>query len=151
MEDSQRQAMYDGWARGKKWTRVEVEMLDEGRTHSGVHGNTWKACAVDAPFGCVFRQSRIAAIQRIQGLLNDRGYEISNLAELFGIQEERRTFLGWLKEIELRRGQMEVGHWYEHKNDIPEHKLKDPSKFGTEPEYPSRRIRRILNDLDYNK
>lgn len=222
MEDSQREAMYNGWARGKKWIKVTVEKKPLDNKFEII----WKACA-EHTFNCIERPTKILAIQKMQGMLAERGYEISNMTELMGIEErvkahedsidalqarktpegvklaakniidgtkEKHTFLEWLKKIEfdtrcrkiieawiaserdtpkvdyvdpltyaeecaLRKEQDEKNGWYEHKNDVPQHKLKDPSmedriaayiKMHSE-EYPSRRLRRVLNDLDYNK
>lgn len=76
MEDSQREAMYDGWAKNKKWVKVEVKELESGG---------WMATPI-GELGCVvYRDTKSDVISAIHSKLVYKGYEISNLAEIQGI------------------------------------------------------------------
>ncbi len=77
--NDERKAHYDAWASGKKWVRIEVEELVEGG---------WGARTVSEEINeCVLRDTRQQAIYALSGILNNKGIEISNLAEIQGIKQ----------------------------------------------------------------
>ena len=81
MNNDQRGAMYDGWARTKKWVEVEVKELEDGSGWMGVPITS----NVGDPGCVVYRDTKAQVIYAIQGILSYKGYEISNLAEIQGI------------------------------------------------------------------
>lgn len=75
MEDSQRAAHYDAWAKGKKWATIDVwENPDK----------TWSAKCETQDMHLV-RNTKQQSISAIHGQLAAKGIEISNLAEIQGI------------------------------------------------------------------
>lgn len=117
---SYRETMYNGWARGKKWVEVKVEKLKKGIEAE----YKWVAsCEIgEQNFAHYeFGDSKAQVIQRMELWLMSKGYEISNLAELFVIESDRRTFIEWLRFVEFKR---EYFKWHE---PVPQHKLKDLS------------------------
>lgn len=76
MEDSQREAMYNGWKNSKKWVKVEVRQLKEG---------DWVATSIGEPEAVQYRNNKQDVISAIYSDLYYKGYEISNLAEIQGI------------------------------------------------------------------
>ncbi len=81
MNNDQRSAMYNGWARTKKWIKIEVKELED---NSG-----WMAVPITSNVGdpgfVVYRDTKAQVIYAISGKLQAKGYEISNLAEVQGI------------------------------------------------------------------
>jgi len=73
MEDSQREAMYNGWKNSKKWVDVKLTQLENGKFEA--------SCEIET----LIRDSKSQAIYAIAGNLSAKGYEISNLAEIQGI------------------------------------------------------------------
>lgn len=81
MDNDQRGAMYNGWARTKKWVEVEVKELEDG---SG-----WMAVPIAENVGdpgcVVYGDTKAYVIYSIHSKLAYKGYEIKNLAEIQGI------------------------------------------------------------------
>ena len=76
MEDSQREAMYNGWKDSNKWTTVTIEQ----------DGDNFIATCDAIKELVIIRLTKAQAIYAIAGELSYKGYEISNLAEIQGIK-----------------------------------------------------------------
>lgn len=79
MEDSQRQSMYDGWARKQKFVNILVEP----------HGDQFRAVVKrtdeSQPAIEIYRDTRQQAIYSICGAIGNAGFEVGNLPEIYGI------------------------------------------------------------------
>lgn len=81
MEEDQREAHFNAWARTKKRVEIEVRQLGE---------KSWMAKCKDTLDTVVYRDTKADAISAIHDTLTRKGYRISNLLE---VQQQNHEYI----------------------------------------------------------
>lgn len=78
-----RQTYYDAWAKTKKWIDIEVSELEDG---TGWIGKARPKNTGD-PACIVYRDTRQQTIYALVGKLTEKGFEVGNLPEIYGLNK----------------------------------------------------------------